>query len=110
MVPVVADDDVRESANADLGTVRDSAPCPVRIDQVREEFEMRPCDSLEFFEQLAECMPVELGNLGVRVLVETRQRGRIAAGEPQRAVAEDPIGVRHVTDDFLDAPGLDSFP
>src|SRR5207253_6233219 len=38
------------------------------------------------------------------VLIEARERDRVAAGKAQRAIGEHALGVGHVPDDLLDAP------
>jgi len=103
-MPLVAGDDVRERTNADVVAVGGAAPRPGDVGEVSEEREVRASDGLELRYEIAQRQSVELGCPSVGILVKTRQLSRVAAGEPKRAIAEDPFRIGKVSNDLLHAP------
>lgn len=110
VVAGVADDEVGQGVHAHGVGVGLPAPRPGRGAQAPEKEHVRPAEGLELGHQVVQREPVELGRPDVGVLVEARQRRRVAAGEAEGAVAEDPLRVRQVADHLLDAPGVRRVP
>ena len=84
MMPLVANDDIGESANAYSVVVGNSLPLPNAWRQVLKEIELGLPNRLELGDQVDQRMIVKLGSFYVGVFVEAGQWCEVAACDAQR--------------------------
>ena len=104
MVIHVADDDVEQGARADRVAIRGSPTFPAGRRRSAHEPDGGISHGNPIRQELVEWPPIDTGGSHVDVLIESRQRSLIAAGNSKEPIAEDSFHVRHVADDFPDAP------
>jgi hypothetical protein len=106
MMSLVADEDEGQRANADRGVVGGTAAQPCVVWQVLKEGDMRPSEICKLGHQLAQRNAIVMGSVRVEILVEARKRRSIAAGKPQRAIAENTFAIDQMSNDLFDCPGV----
>src|SRR5687767_14286088 len=93
-----------KGANAERTVAGDAAPHPGVVWQAAEERQRRRPYGLEFLNHARPRSVVGGGCRDRHVLVEAWQWRVEAAGKPEGAKHEQPLGVAQVTDDLADAP------
>ncbi len=79
MVPFVTDQNIRKGTNGNLVLVGKPSSFPGIGGKVSKKVEVGAPDRLELCRQFLERKSIELCNASIRILVETGQRGRVAA-------------------------------
>jgi hypothetical protein len=104
MMELMADEDAGDCQDGDRGIIGRTVPQPCFGRKAAKELHIRPTNRFELPGQLFNGSPVELSGRDIAVLIESRQRCLIAAGDSQGAVAHHPFGIGHMADDFLQTP------
>src|SRR5580704_4970282 len=97
-------DDITQCTNRDWCIVGDPETLLRLGLQTAKKQDRRAADMFEFSHQLAPGPTVEVGLVDIRILIETRERRMVIAGEPQGPVHENPLAIDDVAEEFLDAP------
>jgi hypothetical protein len=104
VVPRVAHDDVRQRAHAQVRAVGLAPAHPRGFWQRAKERHVRAPRGFPVRYHVRERQAVAFSVRGEQRFVVARERGGVAAREPQRAVAEHALAVRDVPDHFLEGP------
>src|SRR5207249_459832 len=104
VMPFVADDHIGQSANADRIIIRHAAAIPRLLRQSAEESDRRLPSRRKLGDQIVPWPPIEFAGRSIALLVVTRQLTRLAAGDRQRPISEDSLGVGHMSYQLLHAP------
>lgn len=101
---LVSGNDESQSADGDRIVVGDAAPRQLLFVEVSEEMDRRRTNRSKFVDQIGDRSLVEPAGRHVRIFIEARQWLRIAAGEAERPMSENSLGVAQMANDFLDGP------
>src|SRR5512132_3603558 len=101
---LVPRDDPGERTGAHRSTADGAAAAQRLVAQILEEREAGSAHRPPLLDQRGERPRIELRSCNEVVLVESWQRRRIGACQPERTVAEDPLAVGEVREYLADAP------
>src|SRR5436309_2632604 len=103
-MPLVPRNHVADRADADGLAARRAAAAPGVVVEAAEQRQRGGARGAELRDEVGQGTRIELRGGDIGVLIESRERCFVAARDPQGAVCHDPLGIRQVPHDFLDAP------